>query len=59
MTTVVTYTSLYVTDPNGMIIELTVDTLNADTIAADRRKDAHSELRPWLAGDHTSNNSFR
>jgi glyoxylase I family protein len=31
-------TSLYVTDPNGMIVELTVDAPNADLIAADRRK---------------------
>ena len=52
-------TSLYVTDPNGMIVELTVDAPNADRIAADRRSDAHSELRRWLAGDHTSNNSYR
>jgi glyoxylase I family protein len=52
-------TSLYVTDPNGMIVELTVDAPNAATIAADRRNDAHSELRRWLAGDHTSNNSYR
>lgn len=52
-------TSLYVTDPNGMIIELTVDTPNAEKIAADRRVDAHSELKRWLAGDHRSNNVYR
>ena len=52
-------TSLYVTDPNGMIVELTVDAPNADRIASDRRNDAHSELRRWLAGDHRSNNSYR
>jgi catechol 2,3-dioxygenase-like lactoylglutathione lyase family enzyme len=52
-------TSLYVADPNGMIVELTVDAPNADRIAADRRNDTHSELRRWLAGDHTSNNSYR
>ena len=40
-------------------IELTVDAPHADRIAADRRNDAHSELRRWLAGDHTSNNSYR
>ena len=45
-------TSLYVTDPNGMIVELTVDAPNADRIAPDRRNDAHSELKRWLAGDH-------
>jgi glyoxylase I family protein len=52
-------TSLYVTDPNGMIVELTVDVPNAAEILADRRNDAHSELRRWLAGDHRSNNSYR
>lgn len=52
-------TSLYVTDPNGMIIELAVDTPNAEKIAADRRVDAHSELKRWLAGDHRSNNVYR
>jgi hypothetical protein len=51
--------SLDVTDPNGMIVELTVDAPNADTIAADRRNDAHSELKRWLAGDRISNNSYR
>jgi glyoxylase I family protein len=52
-------TSLYVTDPNGMIVELTVDAPNADMIAAERRTDAHSELKRWLAGDYRSNNSYR
>jgi glyoxylase I family protein len=52
-------TSLYVTDPNGMIVELTVDAPNAEKIAADRRADAHSELKRWLAGDHRSNNVYR
>ena len=52
-------TSLYVTDPNGMIVELTVDAPNAEKIAADRRVDAYSELKRWLAGDHRSNNVYR
>jgi len=42
-----------------MIVELTVDASNADRIAADRRNDAHSELKRWLAGDHRSNNLYR
>jgi hypothetical protein len=42
-----------------MIVELTVDAPNADAIAADRGNDAHSELRRWLSGDHTSNKSDR
>jgi len=42
-----------------MVVELTVDAPNAERIAADRRNDAHSELKRWLSGDHTSNNSYR
>lgn len=51
--------SVYVTDPNGMIVEFTLDHPDAEKINAGRRLDAHSELRRWLAGDHTSNNMFR
>ena len=41
------------------LVELTVDAPNADRIVADRRNDAHSELKRWLAGDHRSNNLYR
>jgi catechol 2,3-dioxygenase-like lactoylglutathione lyase family enzyme len=51
--------SLYATDPNGLIVELTVDAPNATEIAAARRRDAHSELKRWAAGDHRSNNTYR
>jgi catechol 2,3-dioxygenase-like lactoylglutathione lyase family enzyme len=51
--------SVYVTDPNGMICEFTHDAANADAINTTRRADAHSELKRWLAGDHTSNNVYR
>lgn len=51
--------SLYTSDPNGMILEFTLDHPDADRINAERRKDAHSELKRWLAGDHRSNNMFR
>jgi catechol 2,3-dioxygenase-like lactoylglutathione lyase family enzyme len=51
--------SVYVTDPNGMIVEFTCDHPDAARINAQRRTDAHSELRRWLAGNHTSNNMFR
>lgn len=53
--------SLYVEDPNGMIVELTADTpsaVTAEVIAANKAK-AHRELERWLAGDHTSNNTYR
>lgn len=51
--------SLYTEDPNGLLVEFTVDAPNADAIAADRRPLAHAELEKWLGGDHTSNNNYR
>ncbi len=52
-------TSLYATDPNGMILELTVDRPEAASGATDRQARAHAELRRWLGGDHHSNNTWR
>ena len=51
--------SVYVTDPNGLILEFTRDHPEVEKIARDRRADAHQSLRRWLAGDHTSNNTYR
>jgi catechol-2,3-dioxygenase len=51
--------SVYVTDPNGLILEFTLDHPEADKISRDRRRDAHQELKRWLAGNHTSNNTYR
>jgi len=51
--------SVYVTDPNGLIVEFTLDHPEAQKIARDRRADAHRELKRWLAGDHKSNNTYR
>ncbi|WP_374571281.1 VOC family protein [Phenylobacterium sp.] len=51
--------SVYVSDPNGMILEFTCDPPNAPEINAARRKTAHEDLARWLKGDHTSNNTFR
>ena len=51
--------SLYTEDPNGMLLEFTVDVPEAGDIAKERAADAHETLRRWLAGDHTSNNSYR
>jgi catechol 2,3-dioxygenase-like lactoylglutathione lyase family enzyme len=51
--------SIYVTDPNGMILELTNDAPEAAKDAEARQKNAHAELKRWLGGDHTSNNTFR
>jgi glyoxylase I family protein len=51
--------SLYATDPDGMIVEFTVDHPKSDEINATRRATAHADLKRWLAGDHTSNNTYR
>ena len=51
--------SVYVTDPNGLILEFTHDHPQADEIARTRRASAHADLKRWLAGDHTSNNTYR
>jgi glyoxylase I family protein len=51
--------SLYATDPDGMIVEFTLDHPDVEKINAARRADAHSELKRWLAGDHRSNNTYR
>jgi catechol 2,3-dioxygenase-like lactoylglutathione lyase family enzyme len=51
--------SIYATDPNGMILELTTDNPEAAEGTDLKRATAHSELRRWLNGDHHSNNTFR
>jgi catechol-2,3-dioxygenase len=51
--------SVYVTDPNGMIVEFTRDHPDVEKINRDALGKAHSELKRWLKGDHTSNNTYR
>jgi glyoxylase I family protein len=53
--------SLYVEDPNGMLLELTYDAPKAvlPELVAAKRASARAELERWLAGDHTSNNTYR
>jgi glyoxylase I family protein len=51
--------SLYITDPNGLILEFTADHDDADKINAQRRLTARQDLSRWLGGDHTSNNTYR
>lgn len=52
-------TSIYVQDPDGLIVEFTADAPDADKIAAHQRATAHETLRRWSAGDHTVNNDIR
>lgn len=53
--------SLYVKDPNGMIVELTHDAPEAvaEDVVRKKREDARRDLARWLGGDHTSNNTYR
>ena len=51
--------SVYVADPNGLILEFTLDSPKAEQINDQRRTDAHQTLKRWLAGDHKSNNVYR
>ena len=51
--------SVYVTDPNGLILEFTLDSPRAQEINSVRLKAAHADLKRWMAGDHTSNNIYR
>ena len=50
--------SFYVTDPDGMNLEFTVDSDAVDA-AAPTYAAPHAELARWLAGDRTPNNALR
>jgi glyoxylase I family protein len=51
--------SLYVTDPNGLLLEFSVDHPKVQEINRQRLDTAREDLSRWLAGDHTSNNTYR
>jgi glyoxylase I family protein len=51
--------SLYVTDPDGLLIELTRDHADVEHIAAERLRTAAADLERWMSGDHASNNTYR
>jgi len=46
--------SVYTASPDGLKVEFTIDASDVEQINAMRRKDCHSELNRWLAGDHLS-----
>ncbi|MDT8397261.1 MAG: VOC family protein [Pseudomonadales bacterium] len=48
--------SLYVFDPDGLLVEFCVDHPEVEKINAEVLPKAHSELERWLAGDHHPNN---
>ena len=49
--------SLYVIDPDGMIVDFCTDHPEVERINAEVLPKAHAELKRWLAGDHTPNNT--
>jgi catechol 2,3-dioxygenase-like lactoylglutathione lyase family enzyme len=51
--------SVYVQSPDNLRLEFTVDCDDIEEITAMRRRDAHSELKRWLAGDRRPNNDIR
>jgi hypothetical protein len=51
--------SLYTSDPNGLLLEFTLDAPGIEESDAERRRTARAELASWLAGEHTSNNNYR
>jgi catechol 2,3-dioxygenase-like lactoylglutathione lyase family enzyme len=51
--------SLYVNDPDGVVLEFTSDPDDADEIWAWQATTAHATLARWLEGDHTPNNDLR
>ena len=51
--------SLYLWDPDGLLLELTVDDPAAVADAPEHRARAHAELARWRAGDRRSNNRYR
>ncbi len=51
--------SIYVQDPDGLIVEFTSDPPDVDKINARQKATAHETLRRWAAGDHTVNNNIR
>jgi glyoxylase I family protein len=51
--------SLYTSDPNGLLLEFTLDSPGIQESDAERRRTARAQLKAWLEGDHTSNNTWR
>lgn len=51
--------SLYFTDPNGLLLEFTVDPPHAADIHAEMRRTAHADLERWVKGDRSPNNQWR
>ncbi len=51
--------SLYVTDPDGLQVEFTVDPPDVEAINEHQRQIARKSLDAWLSGDRRPNNDIR
>lgn len=51
--------SIYVQDPDGLLVEFTSDPPDAGEIADRQRTTAHETLRRWASGDRKVNNDIR
>lgn len=51
--------SLYTSDPNGLLLEFTLDAEGVEESDAERQRTAHTDLKAWLEGDLNSNNTWR
>jgi glyoxylase I family protein len=51
--------SLYIVDPNGLLLEFTLDPPDVDALNAHKLGAARDDLERWLSGDHTPNNEYR
>jgi glyoxylase I family protein len=51
--------SIYVSSPDGLIVEFTQDPEDVAEIDTARRADAHQELARWMSGDRRTNNELR
>jgi hypothetical protein len=51
--------SIYVTDPDGLNLEFSVDPPNLREISERKRALAREELDRWVAGDRRPNNDLR
>ena len=52
-------TSLYITDPNRLRLEFTVDKPDLQETETSRAERAHDDLERWLGGDRRTNNHWR
>ena len=52
-------TSLYLTDPDGLVLEFTADSPAAAETRSQRRRTASVDLQRWHAGDRRGNNPLR